>query len=266
MTHDEVRRLLSESASETLAGDAARGVEIHLAGCADCRDWRRTFELAALGARLGGADGDHPDGERLGRFVAEPESLAVAESERLREHLARCPACRAQARAVEQALAEAGPLPATAPARRVFRLPLAAALAGAALASLFWWSASERAAVLEGGQPVLWIGPLERGAVAEAPWPAGDAPSRFVALAPAAEAIAADERLRVELFDLARGTEHWAIELDGERSRRELAELGFVLVAIPAEALAGRSLRLRLVGIAPDGTARTLVERAIAPR
>lgn len=141
--HNEIIDRIPEYAAGALSAAERSEVEVHLAGCADCRQWleecRTVFADLIEVERL--ETSSHPSAERLALYAADASRLPASEREQLGIHLDFCAPCRGEL-ATYSELNQAVRLPAPALSRpggfsRLRRLlwhpGVAYALAGAAV-------------------------------------------------------------------------------------------------------------------------------------
>lgn len=105
MNHRTASNLLVDLASGTLPRERERAVSNHVDQCGTCRRWLSDFRLLAsgLGARES-VEENHPASDLLSLWALHPEELEEGPRRTLAEHLARCPACRREARLVRAAV------------------------------------------------------------------------------------------------------------------------------------------------------------------
>ena len=96
MNHLEASNLLTHYLSGNSSPERRRGVEEHMAECAECAGWVATHSLFAE------ALVEHPSSDEIVVYALAPESLAPASHERCAKHLESCPECREEVELVRE--------------------------------------------------------------------------------------------------------------------------------------------------------------------
>jgi hypothetical protein len=272
--HEEATLLLAEHAGGGLDATTRAEVDRHLGDCADCREWLDAFALAAVAARETARPREHPDADTLARFAFVPAALADEDWAEIERHSSGCTSCARELAAVREAAAAADAPSDSAGERAAVGRRLVPALAASLAAALLgagWLALANRdlgrrldATARGGAVDVTWVGPVERSARSVEIATGTAADLAHVALALPAEAVGDAATVHWRLLADDAG-ERWAVAMPGAAVRSQLAETGFVLLALPRRALSPGPVRLVVESEPRDGSRRAVLAIDVGP-
>lgn len=263
--HADVQPLLADLARDTLSGNVRAGMEAHVAGCVECREWLDTY--AFLARSLASSAVEHPEAGVVATWAVDEAALAPDVRQSLADHFAACPACRTHVELVRRAIRDSPrPVPLSSGRRRSVAGTVAVA-AGLILAvaggSALWRNASavrELAAIQDWSGTVGYV-VIEDAQRGVSPDPrlrlrAGQ-PFALVAFRlDLSSDLAQTDSVEVALFDGV-GGRVWTTTLPAQPLRDDVSAYGAAFLPIPSRALVAGLYEVRLTAI--QGAMRSLV-------